>query len=370
MRSLAIRVGLVLVGEELEASRDKCVFVENGVVSSISSYESCPEDSTGGRGFALVPQPGNAHVHSADHAFPEYGLELKLEELVAPPRGLKHRLLESTPEGRLVEAIAELYSLSWRTGLGLVIDFREGGGEGCRLAQLAKKKLRGLEVLVLGRPGPGWPEFCEGLGLASPLGFSLEKLRELVSLKKPAMTHVAETVEARRGGDFELALAAGFDAIVHGTHLSREDLEVIAEKRVGLIACPRSNLWHSVGSPPIADALKAGVLLALGTDNASWSLPDIWEEARVAFYLARLQGEKSERVPREVLKAVMVNPYVMIGRKPPFIEEGSEARALLVLVEGYGVLNSHNIYAALVKRVGVFNIVARIDGSQVSWLRV
>ncbi|MEM4426907.1 MAG: amidohydrolase family protein [Acidilobaceae archaeon] len=367
--SFAIRVGLVLLGEELEALRDRCVIVENGVIISISSYEMCPENSIGGRSVALLPQPGNAHTHSADHAFPEYGLEAELENLVAPPHGLKHRLLASTPSEKLIEAITEFYRLAWRNGLGLLIDFREGGGEGCKLAQMSKESVPDLRVIVLGRPGPQWPEYCDGLGLASPLGFSKDELRKLIETRRPAMTHVAETFKVRAEGDLELALEAGFDAIVHGTHLSKEDLELLKEKKVWLIMCPRSNLWHGVGTPPIAEALKTGLEFALGTDNASWSLPDVWEEARATLYVARAQKEKGERVPLEILKAILVNPYKAVRIEPPIVAEGKKAKFVLALVEGYGVLNALNVYAALVKRIGTFNVLARVDGNRITWLK-
>jgi cytosine/adenosine deaminase-related metal-dependent hydrolase len=360
----SVRAGLALIGSELSIRRDVCVFVRDGFVESIESYGSCSEDSFGGPSLALLPQPGNAHVHSADHAFPEYGITMGLRDLVAPPHGLKHRLLEATPGEELVRAIGEFYRLSWRMGLGVLIDFREGGGLGCMLARKARELLPGgLRVVILGRPGPMWPEGCEGLGVSSPLDYDVELLRELSLKYKPAMAHVAEDPEARVAGDLERALDAGLDAIVHGTHLSGSDLDVLRERGVALVMCPRSNMWHSIGVPPVAEALRRGVTLAFGSDNASWQTPDVWAEVQTALLIARAQGLKEEWAAVRLLEALMVTPYKLVGMRPPVIDEGGMAKMIVVNLEETGVLRARNYYYAIIKRVGPWNTIARIDGN-------
>jgi Cytosine deaminase and related metal-dependent hydrolases len=363
----SIRAGLALVGFELSVRFDICVFIRDGVIESIEGYGSCSESSFGSPSLALLPQPGNAHVHSADHAFPEYGVQMGLRDLVAPPQGLKHRLLESTPGEELVRAISEFYKLSWRMGLGVLLDFREGGGLGCMLARKARELLPGgLKVVILGRPGPMWPEGCEGLGVSSPLDYDLEFLREVALKHKPAMAHVAEDIEARIAGDLERAVEAGLDAIVHGVYLSKEDLDVLREKGIALIICPRSNMWHSTGIPPVAEALKREVTIALGSDNAAWQTPDIWAEAQTALLLARAQGLKDEWIARRLLEAIMITPYLLANMKPPVVIEGGAAKMVVANLEATGVLRAKNHHHAILKRVGPWNIVARIDGNNIT----
>lgn len=345
---------LALVGEELEVRREVCLHLSDGIIESIESWASCPQRRLGGASAVLVPQPVNAHVHSADHAFPEFGTSGELEELVAPPNGLKHRLLSSTPPERLVEAMAEAYRVASSAGTGLLIDFREGGGEGCLLARKAMEAIGGMEVLLLGRPGPGWPRGCDGLGAPSPLYY--EDFEELARRHRPAMAHVAETREARIKGDLEAALRAGLDAVVHGTHLSDEDLAALADAGVGLIFCPSSNLWHSVGAPPVAKAIELGVRISLGTDNAAWSPPNVWLEARTALLLARLQGLKGERVAREVLRGIFVEGYRMVRRSPLIIEEGRPYRMALLWDEGLGMATALDPYSAIAKRAALARV--------------
>ncbi|MEN2998988.1 MAG: amidohydrolase family protein [Acidilobaceae archaeon] len=369
LRELKVVAALVLL-DSLEIRRDVCLHIREGIIESIESKGSCGEGSLGGAEFFLLPQPGNAHVHSADHSFPEYGSDMGLEELVAPPNGLKHRLLSATPQELLVGKMREFYELAWRTGLGLVADFREGGGVGCSLAALAREEVSDhMKVVLLGRPGPEWPKGCDGLGAPSPIYYEEDVFLELARGHRPAMAHVAETMEVRRRGDLELALKAKLDAVVHGTHLSEGDLHALKEEGVGLIACPSSNMWHGTGLPPLAQALKVGVTLSLGTDNAAWSLPDIWGEVRHALLLARAQGAKGEWTAKSMLEAIFVNSYLLVGEEPRLIREGRRANLLLMYGEGLGITRASDTYSAIAKRAGEAELIIRVDGETVSVTR-
>jgi len=363
----AVRAGLVLAGEGLEPVRDACVHVEEGVVAGVGSAASCPLNALGSPSVVLTPQPGLAHVH---HAFPEAGYDLRLPELVAPPGGLKHRLLESTPPGELVEAMREFYALAWRLGAGLLVDFREGGGDGCALAkQAASQAPEGLRVVVLGRPGPGFPGACDGVGLPSPLDYEPGELERLASMR-PSMVHVAETPAVRQAGDLELALRAGFDAVVHGTFLSPGDLEALARAGTGLVLCARSNMWHGLGAPPAYAALATeGLRVALGSDNGAWVPPNPWREAEAVLLAARAQGGPAgEGLARRVLDALFTEPYRLVGERPRAIEEGRPARFLVFDAGGWGLGREASPAYWALKRLGGENLKARVDDGELSWV--
>lgn len=55
--------------------------------------------------------------------------------------------------------------------------------------------------------------------------------------------------------------------VVHGTQLTRRELDGLAEAGATLVLCPRSNRWVGAGVPPVAEAVAAGVRLAVGTDS-------------------------------------------------------------------------------------------------------
>ncbi len=366
---LSIRAGLLLYGEDLRVRKDSCIWIREGIVESVETSSTCDRRSIGGPSIIVVPQPSNSHVHSADHAFTEYGLEMGLEELVSYPKGLKHRLLEKARPEDLVRAIRDYYLLAWRYGLGAVSDFREGGGQGCILAKKAAVTIpEGTNIVVLGRPGPLWPSRCDGLGVSSPLDYSIEELVREASRFDITAAHIAESEEARRKGDLELAMEAGIRIAVHGIFLDYSDLLAMKEKSMGLVACVRSNMWHGAGIPPIRDIIETDVSLGLGTDNASWNTPDIWEEARAFLLAGRYQGVKEEKLVSKTLSALFIEGYKMLGLKPRILKEGEPSRLLMVADMGAGLLNSVNPRAAIIKRTGAGNIVARIDDGKVTCL--
>lgn len=361
-----IRASLAVIGDDLRAVRDVCIAVnDEGVVESVEGWGSCPWDSAGGTWAAVLPQPANAHVHSADGRFPEFGVSLGLHELVAPPDGLKYRLLSTLGPAETAVGIWRTYRAAYELGVGLLVDFREGGGLGCLAAQRARSMVPDMDVLVLGTPGPSFPSWCQGLGLSSPLDYSEGVLRQLTSQLSPSFTHVAEDPENRREGDLEVALRAGFTALVHGTHLSGEDVQALAERKVPLVMCPRSNMWHGLRLPPVAEAIRAGVTLGLGSDNAAWNLPDPWGEAEEAMLIARSQGLRE--APEAILRALMVGGYRAAGLEPRTIEEGRRLHAVIVDAYSTGILSALDVATAVVRRARA-GLALRADGSHLAYL--
>lgn len=360
---MELRASLALVGDDIEPARDVCIFVDDqGNVESIEGWGSCPQGAAGGSWAVVLPQPANAHVHSADGGFPEFGVDLGLHELVAPPDGLKYRMLSTLSGAELVASIARTYYLAYKMGVGLLVDFREGGGEGCQAAHAAlRSTARDLELLVLGTPGPGFPEGCDGLGVSSPLDYPESLLRQLTSLFPVSMTHVAEDPNNWAQGDLQEAIRSGFKGIVHGTYLTSEELEAVRDRGVGLVMCPRSNLWHGLRAPPVADAIRLGVTLGLGSDNAAWSVPEPWSEAELALLLARSQGLKSPLASRGVLRALFVGGYRVVGREPRTIVEGRRLHSVIVDGASTGILAASSVEDAIIKR-SRYGLAYRLDG--------
>ncbi len=365
---MMIKAGFALMAfdGDFNVEEKVCIEVDGGVITNISSWASCTDAKhvVGGEWLLVLPQPANAHVHSGDFAFPEFGVELSLEDAVAPPSGLKHRLLSKLEFSELVEAIKKVYVSAWEKGVGLLVDFREGGGVGCKAAREALAKVDGMKVLILGRPGPEWPNYCDGLGISSPLDYDLVTLKALVKKSKLTATHIAETPKARELGDLERAIDAGFKVIVHGIHLTLNDLELLKEYDIGLVLCLRSNMWHGLGLPKIREAYKTGVKIGLGTDNAAWFTPDPWEEAKLLIYIGRLLGMKRE-ASKMAASALFETGYTIFGQNPVTIREGSTAKLVLAQVpEGVSV-SMDKLYAIL-KRIESKHIIARLDEGKIT----
>jgi cytosine/adenosine deaminase-related metal-dependent hydrolase len=55
--------------------------------------------------------------------------------------------------------------------------------------------------------------------------------------------------------------------LVHGVHLSPDDIEDARRARAVIVTCPRSNVWVGGGVPPIARFYASGIDVAIGTDS-------------------------------------------------------------------------------------------------------
>jgi cytosine/adenosine deaminase-related metal-dependent hydrolase len=71
--------------------------------------------------------------------------------------------------------------------------------------------------------------------------------------------------------------------VIHGNYLDREEHAFLAEhgQRMSLVYCPRTHAYFGHARYPLADVLRAGVRVALGTDSRA-SNPDLslFEEMR------------------------------------------------------------------------------------------
>ncbi|MBN1677317.1 MAG: amidohydrolase family protein [Candidatus Thermoplasmatota archaeon] len=247
----------------------------------------------------VIPGFINAHTHIGD-AFAYPAPRGRVEEIVAPPDGYKHRVLRSAPPERKLAAMREAATYMANTGTSGFIDFREEGVKG--LKEFAES-LSGLPVrsVVLGRPsGFGDPrgeassvlDACDGFGLSAARDFEVGLLREMASLTRASgkafALHASECV--REDIDAILDLKPAF--LVHMTAAEDADYARCAEAGVPVVVCPRSNEFFGF-RPRISELKRSGVTVALGTDNGMISVPDMIEEMKAAFRLGRLSGALS-----------------------------------------------------------------------------
>ena len=86
--------------------------------------------------------------------------------------------------------------------------------------------------------------------------------------------------------------AAGAPVLfIHGVHLDRDDVDLLAGHGAAIALCPRSNaLLECGGEAPVADLLEAGVTLGVGTDSLGSNLDlDLFNELRALADLVRRQ---------------------------------------------------------------------------------
>jgi 5-methylthioadenosine/S-adenosylhomocysteine deaminase len=76
------------------------------------------------------------------------------------------------------------------------------------------------------------------------------------------------------------------------------EIPILAERQVGVIHNPTSNMKIASGVSPVAKMLAAGVRVGIGTDGAASNNDlDLWEEMRLAAFLAKVDGMDPEALP-------------------------------------------------------------------------
>ena len=101
----------------------------------------------------------------------------------------------------------------------------------------------------------------------------------------------------------------------HGVHLTAGETELLAQRGCHIAHCPTSNLKLASGTAPVADLLKKGVNVALGTDGvASNNRLDMFGEMRLAALLAKGSSGDAEALPAwQALEMATINAARALG---------------------------------------------------------
>jgi 5-methylthioadenosine/S-adenosylhomocysteine deaminase len=102
---------------------------------------------------------------------------------------------------------------------------------------------------------------------------------------------------------------------VHAVHLTPAEIDLLAERGASVAHCPHSNLKLASGIAPVAQLLKAGVNVGIGTDgSASNNRLDLLQEARTATLLAKAGAHDAATWPaHRVLHALTLGGAQALG---------------------------------------------------------
>ena len=314
------------------------ILIEDGIIRRIRENPD-PADQW------ICPAFFNAHTHIADTVATDTPVETHtLAELVAPPDGIKHRILRATSPEDLVRAMRDSMQYMARTGTAAFADFREGGVDG--VALLRKAQIPEICPVILGRDGGELAG--DGLGLSSAK--HAERDADIVASARKHGKYVA--VHAGEAGttDIEAAFALDPDCIIHATHFTRDHIRTAAERGIPLVLCPRSN-WilgaaDSASRPPVRAMLDAGCTLWLGTDNVMFVPPDMLAECS---FLRTVY----KTTPEETLR--MATGGFSLLHQPGVIEEGACAN-LLCINPGTNAIWTQNPALTLIYRTPASSI--------------
>jgi cytosine/adenosine deaminase-related metal-dependent hydrolase len=336
MTETTILDGTVLAGRDFEPIEGRVV-VEDGEIAAV---EERPTRSTD----VILPAFVNAHTHVGDSIAKEAGEGLSLVELVAPPDGLKHRLLRAASREEKVAAIRRSVSFMRASGTAAFLDFREGGVEGVEVLRAATKD-SAVQGFALARESVEAMEVGDGFGAPSArdgeFGAERAATREA---GKPFGIHAGERDPDDVAGAFDL----DSDFLVHMVHPREEHLDRLADRETPVVVCPRSNLVTDAGVPPIRDLLER-TSVALGTDNAMLNSPSMFREMEFAAKLADVPA-------REVLRMATRAGAEIAGLDCGVVEPGRPARLLVLDGDSDNLAGTQNAVRGIVRRAGVDDV--------------
>ncbi len=131
----------------------------------------------------------------------------------------------------------------------------------------------------------------------------------------------------------------------HCVHVNTTDIAALAGLQINVVHNPQSNCNNAVGTAPLLEMVRHGVLVGLGSDGYT---PSMWEEFKAAFHMQKVRNGDPRVAFSEAYAAALLNNRTIarkiwgweIGR----IETG--ARADLLLVDYYPptALNNSNLF--------------------------
>lgn len=389
--SITITNASLLLGKELDYVERGYVEIENGRIKGTGAgdYKGSAKNLDA-KGFLIIPGFINAHTHIADSIGKDFAANHSLDARVHPVFGAKKKILKKSRPGHLKAFIRNSAISMMKKGIIAFADFREDGPEGARLL---KEALAGLPIrcVVLGRTNhysnpndaAGLPpeaveqaqevlEISDGLGISGAnenTDATLAQYRQLAG-KKLVAIHAAESKETIASskeytGRSEVDRIMEHlkpDFVVHMTNATDSEISLVAKNGIGVVVCPRANGVLGAGVPRVAQMLRQGCLMAIGTDNVMLNSPDILRELDYIWKVSRAtEGEMIE--PRQLLKMATVNAAQMLRLDSGCIEVGRTADLVFVDKKNIDLYPIHDPHAAVVHRLSQSSIKAvMIDG--------
>jgi cytosine/adenosine deaminase-related metal-dependent hydrolase len=346
--------GPIIYGDGFEV-RDGYVVIAGSKVKEVG-FEKCDSEIRG----LICPAFINAHTHVGDSVAKDLPY-LPLVELVAPPDGLKHQILDAASADDIANGIRSTLDYMGRTGTCHCIDFRENGASGARLL----RGLAGRTATVLGRLAPGDTveevlAAADGVGISSTRDIPAEALHTIVEKAKKTRKIIGIHAGELNRNDIDTAIDIMPDFLVHMTQAVPSDIRRAADQDIPIVVCPRSNAMTGVGLPPVKQMREAGITLALGTDNVMLNSPDMFREMEWAGKL--FLHDDACTLGMATLNAAKV---ARLEKRKGSILPGKDADLIVFNVKSDTFKSSQNLLNTIVRRAGPDDISYFIDEGKV-----
>ncbi|TDX81682.1 cytosine/adenosine deaminase-related metal-dependent hydrolase [Rathayibacter sp. PhB151] len=154
--------------------------------------------------------------------------------------------------------------------------------------------------------------------------------------------------------------------IAHGIYVDADDRATLRRTGTSVALCPRSNAVIGLDEAPVADYLREGNAIAVGTDSLS-STPslDLLGDVAELYRIARAQGYAGRDLHARLLAAATLGGAVAMGAAESFGTLVPGALADLAVLEVSGS-SSDDVLAAVVE-AGEGTALATIISGEVRW---
>lgn len=383
---ITIENAKILYGEDMEAVKANLV-IEDDKIIEITEDKVKSGKKIDAKGCIVAPAFINSHVHIGDSIARDVGDGKSIAEIVKPPNGLKHRILEESNPDDIINSMRRSMKDMLASGTSTFVDFREGGLEGIELLEEASKDIP-IRKIVLGRDNAFFdPDIkkgeiksitknllksCDGIGLS---GFG-EIRDEVVALiakickkhGKISAIHTAEyeklqedSIKSTGKSEVQRGVEANLNALIHVTAPIGNDLKLVGCSGSSIVSCPRSNGTLSVGIPPLNDMLKHKINVLLGTDNIMFNSPNMLREMEYSLKVTR-GYYRDYFSPLEIFKMATVNASNAFNLNTGCIKEGSTAD--IIIVKEF----SDNLLLSIINRTEPKDIVGLITEGNIVYI--
>lgn len=237
----------------------------------------------------MIPLLFNAHTHIGDTFVRKKNIPLPndIQQLVAPPNGLKHQLLRTTKSTEIINGMIQGLKELKTNGISTFIDFRENGIHGLSMIHQALQKIP-VDSLLLGRPTgldvttkeiDDILKVSDGIGLSSVQDWDYDLAVLIAEKTKKKNKFFAFHASECERDPIKPILDLKPDFIVHMTKASKQDLLQVKQHHIPLVVCPRSNQFFGL-KPNIQAMHDIGNMIVLGTDNFMLHPPNILDEIK------------------------------------------------------------------------------------------
>jgi len=281
----------------------------------------------------IVPTLVNAHTHIGDSFIRKRNLKLprNVEDLVAPPDGLKHRLLKETSDQEIIGGMRKSIDEMTKTGISYFCDFRENGLQGINHLKKALEKTN-ISPVILSRPNQltyNKDEIdlllknSQGIGLSSITDWEYSEIEKIAKHTKKRKKTFAIHASERIREDIELILDLKPNFLVHMVRATESDLIRAKDADIPIAVCPRSNAFFGL-KPNIKMMKKIGIDIMVGTDNAMLNAPSVLDEIRY------IQSLYTEFTKWELLQMITYIPRKALNLDADILDLNSPAEFVVL----------------------------------------